>query len=175
MKIFYIKQELCYMWKYTSENDYPNIILHDCYIVKATVEDNDLIIEFKEHDFLHGFWINEINKQNPFGKTLRTDKALIRFVNFDFDSIYIFKTICLFRRFIFTRRVEVSFEKFIENLNIGKWQFEFIDEFYAGNYGALFNGWVYFNDGKSHYDCQIQLRFTKMVYSWNKICEDKPW
>ena len=106
---------------------------------------------------------------------MRTDKATIRFVDFDIDNIYIFKYICLFHRFSFTRRVDVSFEKFIENINSGKWKFEFIDEFYAGNSGALFNGWVYFDHKPHHYDCQIQLRSTKSIYSWNKIYEDRPW
>ena len=159
------------MWKFISENDYPNIFLHDCYIVKVTVEDDDLIIEFDEY----GFWINETHKDNNFSKVLRTDKATIRFVDFDIDNIYIFKYFCLFHRFVFTRRIEISFETFIKNLNSGKWKFEFIDEFYDGNYGALFNGWVYFKHKPYHYDCQIQLRFKKMIYSWNKIYEDRTW
>ena len=66
------------MWKYSEINAYPNIILHDCRIVKAWIENRDIVIEFD-----NGFWILEDNKQNPFGKTLRTGKSEIRFINFD--------------------------------------------------------------------------------------------
>ena len=82
------------MWNYSVENDYPNIVLHDCRIVKVLIENKDLIFEFDDN----GFWLTENNKLNSFRKTLRTDRAQVRFKNIDqdFTHIYVFKNICLF-------------------------------------------------------------------------------
>lgn len=55
------------MWKYTAENDYPNISLHDCRISNVLIDNNDIVFEFDDN----GFWILENNCQNPFKKTLR--------------------------------------------------------------------------------------------------------
>lgn len=160
------------MWKYSSKNDYPNIILHDCHVTKISVENKDIILEFDDY----GFWMIENNKHNPFGKTLRTDKSEIRFVNCQLDSIsiYIFKVFHLFRKPVLTNRIEIPLENLMYQINSGKWRFEFIDEYYACN-EALFNGWIRFDKKPYHMECQLQLLFEDMKYSWNRICEDKPW
>lgn len=160
------------MWKYNVKNAYPGIILHDCRIVKVWKDNCDIVLEFDNN----GFWIVGDNKDNPFGKTLRTDKSEIRFANYEADDvqIYIFKTFHLFGKSILTKRIEVPLDKFITGINGGKWQFECVDELYAWN-RACFKGYVWLGKRPYHYECQINLFFNEMVYSWNKICEDKPW
>ena len=36
-------------------------------------------------------------------------------------------------------------------------------------------GYVWFKKKPYEYECQIRLFFNTMIYSWNKICEDRPW
>lgn len=141
-------------------------------MTKVAVDNKDIIFEFDDN----GFWVIENNKHNPFGKTLRTDKSELRFVNCDsdFTSIYIFKVFYLFRKPVLTNRIEISLEDLTSQINSGKWQFEFIDELYAWD-KAEFNGWLWFGKKPYHMECQLQLSFEDMLYSWNKICEDKPW
>jgi hypothetical protein len=160
------------LWKYNVKNAYPNIILHDCRIIKAWIDNCDIVFEFDDS----GFWICEDNKDNPFGKTLRTDKSEIRFTKYDADAvhIYIFKTFHLFGKSIFTKRIEVGLDKFIAQINCGNWQFECVDELYAWS-RVGFNGYVWLRKRPYHYECQLNLFFDEMSYSWNKICEDKPW
>lgn len=160
------------MWKFTSENAYPNIILHDCRIAKVSLQNKTLVFEFDDS----GFWIVENNKENPFGKTLRTDKAEICFHGFDKDyfCFYTFKPFKLLGRTLFIRMVEISFEEFVLNVNSGKWEPEFIEEFY-GLGAASFEGEVFFNKKPYRYRFQMQLSFEKMEYNWNEICEDRPW
>ncbi|MGF7143426.1 hypothetical protein HNQ56_001849 [Anaerotaenia torta] len=40
------------MWKYTAENDYPNISLHDCCISNVFIDNKDIVFEFD--DFTYG-------------------------------------------------------------------------------------------------------------------------
>ncbi len=162
------------MWKFSSENDYPDIILHDCVVTKITLDGDDLVMEFDDY----GFWIGENNKQNPFGNMLRTEKSELRFVDFDtWSNIYIFKRYNLFRKFFHTSRIDLSLEKLISNVNSGKWTFEFIYEYYTSSTQALaiFNGCINVKNKRKNYDCQIESDCSKMVYSWNKIREDAPW
>ena len=163
------------MWKFTSENDYNNIILHDCVVEKVTLEGNDLVIEFNDN----GFWIGEKNNQNPYKKLLRTEKSELRFVDFDIDNIdiHIFKRYNFFRIFHHVSRVDISFEELISNINSGKWRFEFLYEYYAGveTLGAIFDCWINVTNKQKSYDCQIKLGCSKMIYSWNKIDEDATW
>lgn len=160
------------MWKYTAINDYPNISLHDCHIVKVHIDLSDIVFEFNDK----GFWIMENNSQNPFKKTLRTDKSEVRFRGIDVDStrIYLFKTYHLFKKAVLTRRIELTLEQFAKKINNGEWEFEFVDELYAWS-RAGFDGYVWFNKKPYEYECQIRLFFNEMIYSWNKICEDRPW
>ena len=161
------------MWKFSSENSYPDIILHDGVVTKITLDNDDLVMEFNDG----GFWIGQDNKQNPYKKTVRTEKSELRFTDFDIDDIYIFKMYNLFKKFYHTSRVEVSLEKLISNVNSGKWTFEFLYEYYTSSRQreAIFKGCVNVVNKQKHYDCQIELDCSKMIYSWNKIDEDAIW
>ena len=160
------------MCKYSSKNDYPNIILHDCKITKISKENNDLIFEFNDK----GFWIGKDNKHNPYNKILRTGKSMIRFVEYEqeFTDNYIFKEYRLMGKTILTKRLEVSFDYIISQINAGKWQFEFIDEFYGWR-KAEFDGYIWLNKKPYCMEAQLQLNFKEMLYFWDEIYEDRTW
>ena len=160
------------MWKFTSENGYPDISLHDCVIERVRLDGKDAVFTFNDS----GFWVGKHHPQNPFGELLRTDKAELRLENIDTDSFSFF--IHKNRRFagkrLFTTRKELSFASFAAKINSRQWTFEFVDEYY-GYHRAMFCGLV--RTAKSPYliDTQMQLSYTKSRYYWNAIHQDRTW
>ena len=159
------------MWKHTSKNDYPNIILHDCFVTNISTQNNDIIFEFDD-----GFWITDTHKENPYGQILRTGKSQMLFsnVDYDFSGIYIFKELKVFKKLMFTNRVSLAMKDFIAKINSGKWSFEIKDELYAWHQ-AVFVGDVRFNHRPYRREFQIDLNVKEMIYSWNEIREDRVW
>ena len=158
------------MWKFSSENDYPNIILHDCKIIKVDIENNDLVFQFDNR----GFWANSSNPHNSFGKILRTDESEVRFINCDVEGLYLFKKFRLLRKPLLISRKELSLKEFASKINNGDWKFEFIVETYAWQ-EAIFIGSIHSKIKPYRYECQLHLSFETMIYSWNNIYEDRPW
>ncbi len=160
------------MWKYSTKNDYPIIILHDCCIENITIDGHNIVFDFDEN----GFWVSGNSKYNSDEKTLRTDKSEVQFTNCDFDfiRIYIYNTYRIFGKPFFTRRIELPLKKLSTLINSRKWQFEFIDELYAWH-EAFFIGLLRSKSKPYHIECQIHFSYEDMLYCWNKVCEDRPW
>jgi hypothetical protein len=154
------------------KNAYPNIILHDCIIEKVMIENEIITFEFDDS----GFWIGADNPQNPYQKILRTDKAEVKFTDcdLDFSSVRVFKQKRFIRKTIFTTANNISLYDFASLINSGKYRFEFVDEYYASR-SAMFGGYLRTERKPYHVECQLEMRYTDMIYSWNRICEDRPW
>ncbi|MCI8361493.1 MAG: hypothetical protein HFE86_09190 [Clostridiales bacterium] len=105
------------MWKYTAEDVYPQIFLHDCIADRAYFDGRDLIMEFGED----GFWVGADFPGNMYGKLLRTDKAQVRFadVEKEFITVYVFRTYRLFYKSLFTRRIYVAPDELARKINSG--------------------------------------------------------
>lgn len=157
-------------WIFTAEDVYPKIFFHDCYVDEAYMEGQDLVLTFGED----GFWVGADYEQNPFKKLLRTDKSQVRFVHVDteFAELSLFKTHRLFRRQLWETRIHISLDDWVACIGRGRWQFEFVEELCAWR-ECFFSGVMH---GKRKYDeWQMHLRYEKIQYFWNRICEDRPW
>lgn len=157
------------MWNYHDRNDKQDISLHDCHATKAYIEGDDLVLEFED-----GFWIDATNIQNPFCKLLQTDTSQLRFCRYDALEIYSFHEFRIVQRPVSTIRKSISPEVFIQNINSGKWQLEFISEYHEGS-SLLFHCWLWFEKRPYHRECQVMIDCDHREYGWNSICEDKPW
>ena len=124
--------------------------------------------------FDDGFWISSDDERNPLKNTVRTDKSEVQIVHFDVSDIYIFKEHRIFRRLVSTNRVSLSVEQLMANINCGKWELEFINEYHSDR-DVLYQCWIWMNHSPFHIECQITLDCDKIVYHWNNLCENKPW
>lgn len=158
------------MWNYTSKNSYPDIILHDCMIEKASYKDNNLRFLFDDS----GFWIGKDNSDNPHKQILRTGQSEITFVNVDTITIRIFDDVRLFNRTIFTKVKEVSVDTFSSQINSGNIKFEFVDEYYA-RWDAMFCGYMRFHNKPYFRYAQIEISCDEIIYCWNEIYKDRTW
>ena len=160
------------MWKYTSKNSYPNIILHDCEIEGIRIEDTAVVLEFDKW----GFWICDDHPQNSFKKLLRTGKSEVRLTDVDVFSVYVHSQLRFAGKILFTKRSEVSLDDFATNINFGKWKFEFVDEYYGGGHrSVMFCGYISTKKRCRSIYTQIEVSFGECQYYWNKIYEDRPW
>ncbi len=157
------------MWRNSDENMQGFISLHDCRATAMAIHENDLLFTFDD-----GFWVSFEDERNPFNNTVRTDKSEVQIVHFDVPDIYIFKELRIFRRLVSTKRICLSVEQLMANINCGKWELEFIYEYHSDR-GVLYQCWIWMNHAPFHIECQIALDCDKTVYHWNNLCENKPW
>lgn len=160
------------MWEYSDTNGYPGIILHDCTVEDAVFEEGNLIFTFDES----GFWISQDNRQNPYGKILRTGKAELKFVgvDVDFTSINLFKKVRFTNKTLFTKLNEISLKDFVSRMNRKEWGFEIVDEYYA-LHGAMFCGYIHSKENSFLEYMQFEITYKESSYHWNKIYEDRTW
>lgn len=64
---------------------------------------------------------------------------------------------------------DVELDKFLENISIGKWKFEFVEEYYS-QLGGLFVGMI--KESKQSMWCYIKMQFASMTYFWDEIDYD---
>lgn len=158
------------MWRYTEKsNEKAKISLHDCRATRMFINDGNLHFEYND-----GFWVLTTNENNPHNETFKTDLSQLKVCNFEIENIYIFNKFRLFRRLISTKRIDITIETLIDNINNGKWELEFLYEYHTYQ-GMLFNCWIWMNQKPCHKECQIALQCDDMEYFWNNICIDKPW
>lgn len=157
------------MWKYTAENAYSTISLHDCRSDKISIEGNDFIIDFPD-----GFWITPAHALNSNDRPLRTGPAQLRFKDCEVDNIYIFKETRLFQRTLLTRRVTIDLTELIEEVNKGPYELEFLYEYHS-SISALYTCCVWNKNRGIPHECQLDLTVMGSIeYCWNEIT-DREW
>lgn len=157
------------MWKNSSQNKQNFISLHDCKATNITIQEDHLFFEFDD-----GFWISPIAESNPFGYTAKTDKSEIQLIQFNVSNIYIFKEFRLLRRPVIIKRDSLDLEKLMANINCGKWELEFINEYHARK-DVLYQCCIWTKQRPYHMDCQIELDCDAIEYHWNDLRKDRPW
>lgn len=143
------------MWKFQSIDDWDAISLHDCRVTHISEQDNDISLHFSD-----GYWIIETNIQNPYNKTFGTNNSQLTFVNSYCKKINV-------------DNKQIAWDEFCSKINSNQWEFECITESYI-NKKCNYEGWVWFDESPYHLDCFLEFSYHNVIYSWNKICEDRP-
>lgn len=153
------------MWKERGINKYPEIILSDCLITNIEIEGENIVVNFDKY----GFFIKDSEK----GRYYRTDSAQIVIKKCDMKNIVIkeIRTQKLSEELYFDSIYEVEGEIFIKKINMGRWKFEIVEEFYSTR-RALYIGQVRENN-KFFWLC-VKLQFEELLYLWNDIRYDCP-
>lgn len=156
------------MYKYRDTNS-VNISLHDCRAEHIQFEHGVLSFSFSE-----GFWILPGHPQNKSEDCVRTDASQVDFqiIDEDFDgiTIYVFKKNWNGK----TIREEWKLKNFLDEVNHGRFQVEFIDE-YKSYQSRLFKCWLWFDVKPYHYECEIILRSENATYCWNELIYERVW
>lgn len=146
-------------------NKYPEIMLSDCIIKNIEIKGENIVANFDEY----GFFIKDSEK----GKYYRTDSAQIVIKKCDMENIAIkeIRTQKLSEELFFDSIYDVEFKKCLTNINMGRWKFEIVEEFYSTR-RALYIGQVREKD-KSFWLC-VKIQFEELLYLWNNIRYDCP-
>ena len=155
------------MWKYSSENDTDHILFHDSFITDIDIDGNDLILKFDD-----GFWLLDSNKQNPYGKILRTGKSQTRLSNFEIIDIYLFSEMNFFRKTLLITRKNISLVIFLSKIKSNIWKTEIIEEFFDKN-NFIFYGFI--SEKKHTKEIEFKTMYSKITYYWNEIKENREW
>ena len=151
------------------ENNSMCFSLHDCRAEKMYFSDGILSFVLPE-----GFWVLSHCIHNESENVVRTDSAQVDFSIIDEEkdgiSIFVFKK----SRNGNIIREEWGCDNFINVVNDGSFQLEFIDE-YKGFQSRLFKCWVWFDKKPYHYECEIILHSEEVTYLWNQLRNDCVW
>ena len=150
------------MYKYNDHNN-SNFSLHDCRVKHISYKNDILSFIFHE-----GFWVLPNTIYNKTNNVVCTDTSQIDFKIIDNDiDIYVFKE----RKNGTIIREEWNLDKFIDDVNYGKYELEFINE-YIGYKSRLYKCCIWFDREPYHYECEIVLRIENDTYMWNHLKYD---
>ena len=161
------------MWNYTETDAYNSISLHDCRTEDVRMDGNDLIINFPD-----GFWITPVSVHIDHHTALKTGPSQLRIYGFDIEevihSVHLFKTVRLFRKPLFCRRINMEAEAFLKLVNDGKHELEFLWEFHRPGNG-LYQCWLWKKNRGMEAECQFEITAKSIEYRWNEILPDREW
>lgn len=156
------------MWKYSELDAYKTIGLHDCKSDFIKNEEGDLIF-----DFPAGFKLCPGNKHNKYNFPVMTGQAQLCFHGLydemEFDSIYLYKKVRLFRKIIFCRRKQIETKAFLKFFEQGKYDLEFLTEWHAP-VSSLYKCMIYKKGSeRTTTECEIEITAGNIEYRWNEI------
>ena len=147
------------------DTDDSVLSLHDCYANRMQLENGVLSFFFRD-----GFWVTPSHHANNSSDTVRTDSSQVDYHIVDDGSVYVFrknifgKTIC----------IEWTLEELADLINNDTFTLEFLYH-YKSYYSQLYKCLLHFDKHPYHYECQIEIPTSKVVYRWNKLCCDRTW
>ena len=161
------------MWKYTELDAYNTISLHDCKANSITMDGSDLIFDFPD-----GFWITPASSYIDRDCPIKTGPAQLCihgiFEEAPFDAIDIYKTVCVFGKSVFCRRLQPDNSTFLKMFQTGKYELEFITEYHAA-ISSLYQCWIWKKNSGVYAECQFELAAKSIEYRWNEIRYDREW
>lgn len=159
------------MWKYTELDAYNTISLHDCKAATITFGGSDLIFDFPD-----GFWLTPVSSHNDHALPIKTGPAqlCLRVISEDapFDAIDLYKTVRIFGKDVFCRRLQPDHSMFLKLFQTGKYDLEFISEYHAPK-SSLYQCCIWKRNSGVYADCQLELTFESIEYRWNEIRYDR--
>ena len=156
--------------KYTHcENDENLFSLHDCVAKSAYFRDGVFGFELED-----GFWVLTDHPDNSTNEVVRTDFSKIEFALEDGED-YDFRIYVLSKN-IFGQMVckEWTVNEFLDKINNGKYQLEFVYEY------SRYNSKIFECDLRSskkpyRKECILRISLTHINYYWNNLREDRTW
>lgn len=146
-----------------------HLSLHDCIAEQAYFKDG--VLGF---DFSNGFWILSDHPESHLSQTVRTDFSRAEFILENGEAYDV--TVYVFSRTWFKKNIgtEWPLQKLIDRINSGKCRLEFLYQYIDGN-ARIIECELRSEKRPYRRECLIQISAPKVNYSWNKLCEDKPW
>ena len=161
------------MWKFTEQNAYDSISLHDCRADRIERDGNDLLFHFPD-----GFWITPVSPHIDHDSPLKTGSAMVRVCGQGdwepLDSVDLYKMIRILGKEILCCRIRLDAADFLNIINDGKHELEFITEYHNG-VSALYQCWLWRKDRGVVGDCQLEMVIERVEYCWNDILPDHEW
>lgn len=148
-----------------TDTDDSVLSLHDCDANRIQFENGILSFYFP-----NGFWVTPSHHANNCGKTVRTDFSQVDYHIDDDVSIYVFRK-NIFGKII---RIEWTLEELVHLINNNTFSLEFLYQ-YKGYNEELLKCLLHFDKEPYHYECQIEIPTSKVLYRWNNLCYEKSW
>lgn len=156
------------MYKHKDRED-TCMDLHDCTATKAVLKDGILSLYFPD-----GFWIMGDHPDNPFKRTVRTNKARVDFhLVYDDGSDLVIHTFKKKKRRKTVRKTCAP-GKFIRRLNKGRYRLEFLYP-YKGYNEIKYDCCLWMDEKPYSKECEFMISTDQVTYCWNRACGDKPW
>lgn len=156
------------VWKYSELDAYKTIGLHDCKSDFIRIDEHDLIICFPD-----GFKLCPGNKHNKYNYPVMTGQAQLCFHglydDMEFDRIYLYKTVRLFRKIVFCLRIKIETKDFLKFFEKGKYELEFLTEWHAPM-SFLYKCLICKKGSeRTTTECEIEITARNIEYRWNEI------
>lgn len=144
-------------------NQYPNVVLSDCSVIKIQVEDQRIVATFSPYGF--------IVKNAEDDKYYRTDGGQLIFDGCDIDILEIkeIRTERLPEETYFETMRSIELGHFLDRINSRSWVLEIVEEFYALGKG-FYIGQVHTD--KDTFWCHIKIYFQDLTYCWTNTMSE---
>lgn len=147
------------------DTDDSALSLHDCHTDRVQFENGILSFYFPD-----GFWVTPSHRANNSDETVRTDSSQVDYHIDDDVSIYVFRQ-NIFKK---TIRTEWTLDELIHLVNNNTFGLEFLYQ-YKRYSEQLIKCLLHFDRAPYHYECQIEIPTSKVVYRWNSLFSEKTW
>ena len=145
------------------------VTLHDCKADRAYFENGILGFEFSD-----GFRITPENPESKLDTLVRTDNSRVDFILYDGDeadaTVYVIEKNILKQDI----RKEWSVRKLVNDINSGKYSFEFLYQ-YVDGYLRIVQCCLWSPKKPYFRECDLHLCIREVNYHWNRIIEDRVW
>lgn len=151
-------------WKEQGVNLYPDIILSDCTVSEIRINNTEMVLKFSDYGFI---------KKDRNNKYYRTDGAQVVIEGCDIESVSIkeIRTQQLCEEIYFDSMYDIETKTLFENVNMGKWRLEIVEEFYSTG-GGIYIGQI--RNEEDVFWFYIKMRYKKLIYLWNNVRYDFP-
>ncbi|MGM9601054.1 MAG: hypothetical protein ACI3W5_05665 [Faecousia sp.] len=140
------------------------LTLHNCVVEKMDYCDGTLRFVLPE-----GFWITRAHPENPLGRSVRTDEAVVDFPIRKMDDI----TIRVFTRDVYKNKKVVLWKMrdLMKAVNNGECTLELLAQ-YRTYFEIMWRCVIHSKKKPCDRECQLHLPETSAVFRWNDLRPD---
>lgn len=167
------------MPEWTIKEENTELLLHDCVISDAKLEDGNLVLTFED-----GIWLLAETELNPSGDTIRTGKAHVTIRRVDAAEESSWADICKGVRLFARKRLKLwrswSMEKMLRCIRTGKASFAILS-MHRDSISVLFSGVVHmrrsrFSSQYEYFYWKVQAKGSMEIhFEWDGVRPDCTW